>query len=170
MNYIPKGNSTTQSDYDDATTTAKTPWFFVAFGGIFFLVFIFLIIHLVKLRRHHRQPQTDVETAGGVQKERINLQTLNEADPSQKYKEVKGLKKQTSWASAQSSSAEVCAICLEVLVDQDDVRRLKCKHVFHTSCIDSWLQKRHVDCPLCKSIFIPNRQVDPGPGVRQGSI
>ncbi|KAH7248408.1 hypothetical protein B0J15DRAFT_401116, partial [Fusarium solani] len=54
-------------------------------------------------------------------------------------------------------------ICLEVLVDGDNVRRLKCKHLFHMSCIDSWFQKHHVDCPLCKSIFIPNREGDPGP-------
>lgn len=54
----------------------------------------------------------------------------------------------------------VSAICLEVLVDRDDVRRLQCQHVFHSSCIDSWFQNRHVDCPLCKSVFILNRQDD----------
>jgi len=47
MNYIPKGNSTTQSDYDDGTTSAKTPWFLVPFGGIFFLAFIFLIMYVI---------------------------------------------------------------------------------------------------------------------------
>ncbi|KAI8648541.1 hypothetical protein NCS55_01492900 [Fusarium keratoplasticum] len=116
---------------------------------------------MVKLRSHHRQPQRDVEAAKSKPKETIDLQTLNNANPSQKYEAVKGLKKQATWASTQSSSAEVCAICIEVLVNQDDVRRLKCKHVFHTSCIDSWFQNRHVDCPLCKSIFIPNRRGNP---------
>ncbi|KAI8710474.1 hypothetical protein NCS52_01564400 [Fusarium sp. LHS14.1] len=125
-------------------------------GGIIGLFLVFLIFYMVTLRYRHRQPQRDVEAAKSKTMETVDLQTLNNANPSQKYEAVKGLKKQATWASTQSSSAEVCAICIDVLVDQDDVRRLKCTHVFHTSCIDSWFQKHHVDCPLCKSIFIPN--------------
>jgi len=49
------------------------------------------------------------------------------------------------------------AICLEIFMDLDDARRLKCAHVFHTSCIDAWYQNHHTDCPLCKSVFIPNK-------------
>lgn len=48
------------------------------------------------------------------------------------------------------------AICLEVIVDLDDVPRLKCKHVFHESCLDNWFQRHHNNCPLCKATFIKN--------------
>ncbi|EXL38933.1 hypothetical protein FOCG_18438 [Fusarium oxysporum f. sp. radicis-lycopersici 26381] len=159
MAYIPQGNLRNQSDA--STSTTPTPIFFGLVGGIIGVPLILIIFFIVKSRYHHPQPQGDIEAAKPVPKETVNLQTLNNANPSQKYEAVKGLKKQATWASTQSSSAEVCAICIEVLGDQDDVRRLKCKHVFHTSCIDSWFQKHHVDCPLCKSIFIPNRHGDP---------
>ncbi|KAH7187335.1 hypothetical protein DER44DRAFT_853812, partial [Fusarium oxysporum] len=38
------------------------------------------------------------------------------------------------------------------VVDEDNIRQLKCKHLFHMRCIDLWFQKHHVDCPLCKAI------------------
>ncbi|KAH7190912.1 hypothetical protein DER44DRAFT_635397, partial [Fusarium oxysporum] len=46
------------------------------------------------------------------------------------------------------------AICLEVFSDLDIVRRLNCEHIFHKQCIDLWLQGQHVNCPLCKSVYI----------------
>ncbi|KAI3575878.1 hypothetical protein IWW34DRAFT_791196 [Fusarium oxysporum f. sp. albedinis] len=55
----------------------------------------------------------------------VHLQKLNNTNPSQKYEIVKEWKKQATWALTQPSSAEVCAICIEVLRDQDNVRRLK---------------------------------------------
>ncbi|KAJ9412686.1 hypothetical protein QL093DRAFT_2026974, partial [Fusarium oxysporum] len=86
---------------------------------------------------------------------------LNNTSPSEKYGIVKGLKKQATWTITKPSSIKVCAICIEVLRDQEDVRRLKYNHVFHTGCIDSWFQRHHVDCLLCKLIFIPDRRSDP---------
>jgi hypothetical protein len=45
---------------------------------------------------------------------------------------------------------ESCAICLEFLEDDDDVRELRCRHYFHQPCIDEWLTTRRGQCPLCK--------------------
>lgn len=162
MNYIPPRNSTNQSD-DNKGNLFPLISSLVTLGIIFSIVFIFLFYRCIKSRRHHRQPQRDVEAAKAKPKETIDLQTLSDANPSQKYTEVKELTRQATSASTQSGSAEVCAVCIEVLVDDDDVRRLKCNHVFHMSCIDSWFQKHHVDCPLCRSIFIPDRQGDSRP-------
>ncbi|KAH7169625.1 uncharacterized protein B0J16DRAFT_201525 [Fusarium flagelliforme] len=136
MPYIPPGNSTSQSNA--STSSAPIPFLGVMGGtiGLFFIV-------------KSRYTGT------------VHLQMLNNANPSQKYETVKGLKKQATWTLTQPSSVEVCAICIEVLRDQDNVRRLGCKHVFHTGCIDSWFQRHHVDCPLCKSLFIPDRRSDP---------
>ncbi|KAH6874195.1 hypothetical protein B0T10DRAFT_233030 [Thelonectria olida] len=156
MSYIPSGNSTNQSNGDVSASGTPIP-FLGVFGAIFGLFLAFFIFCLVKLRYRNRRPQRDVEAAKIKMKKTVDLQTLNNANPSQKYEAVNTLK-QSTWASTPSSSAELCAICLEMLVDQDDVRQFKCKHVFHTRCIDSWFQKHHVDCPLCKSIFIPNRR------------
>lgn len=43
-----------------------------------------------------------------------------------------------------------CAICIDVLEDDEDVRGLTCGHAFHASCIDPWLTSRRACCPLCK--------------------
>lgn len=43
-----------------------------------------------------------------------------------------------------------CAICLEVLENDDVVRGLLCGHVYHAECLDPWLTKRRACCPTCK--------------------
>lgn len=47
-------------------------------------------------------------------------------------------------------SSGICAICLDDLEDNDNVRGLLCGHVFHDLCIDPWLTKRKGCCPTCK--------------------
>jgi hypothetical protein len=44
----------------------------------------------------------------------------------------------------------ICAICLDDLQDDDNVRGLLCGHVFHDLCIDPWLTRRKGCCPTCK--------------------
>ncbi|KAH7169674.1 uncharacterized protein B0J16DRAFT_251585, partial [Fusarium flagelliforme] len=46
------------------------------------------------------------------------------------------------------------AICLEIFEGLDTVRRLKCEHVYHRQCIDTWFQRQHFNCPLCKSVYV----------------
>jgi len=43
-----------------------------------------------------------------------------------------------------------CSICLENFNNTDPVRVLLCKHYFHVSCIDHWLTRENVRCPLCR--------------------
>ncbi|XP_010542649.1 PREDICTED: RING-H2 finger protein ATL64-like [Tarenaya hassleriana] len=48
---------------------------------------------------------------------------------------------------------EVCVICMEDLEKNDVVRVLvKCKHIFHVGCIDSWCMYR-LACPVCRAPF-----------------
>eukprot|EP00062_Callorhinchus_milii_P021927 gi/632979169/ref/XP_007906320.1/ PREDICTED: E3 ubiquitin-protein ligase RNF130 [Callorhinchus milii] len=42
-----------------------------------------------------------------------------------------------------------CAVCIEGYKSNDVVRILPCKHLFHKSCVDPWLNE-HCTCPICK--------------------
>ncbi|XP_074866283.1 E3 ubiquitin-protein ligase RNF130 isoform X2 [Carettochelys insculpta] len=42
-----------------------------------------------------------------------------------------------------------CAVCIECYKQNDIVRILPCKHVFHKACVDPWLSE-HCTCPMCK--------------------
>ena len=54
-----------------------------------------------------------------------------------------------------------CAICFVPVEDGETIGRLDCQHVFHVSCLKTWLRRRNV-CPLCnqpaaESVFGQNR-------------
>jgi hypothetical protein len=47
-----------------------------------------------------------------------------------------------------------CAVCLKAFEQKQTkkrvfVKKLKCGHVFHGSCIDKWLARAH-NCPCCR--------------------
>lgn len=52
-----------------------------------------------------------------------------------------------------NNPGDSCAICIDTLEDDDDVRGLSCGHAFHASCLDPWLTSRRACCPLCKADF-----------------
>jgi len=56
-----------------------------------------------------------------------------------------------TWPPSDSATVSQlkCMICLGDFAIADECRRLPCRHVFHTSCVDEWL-RRCTDCPICK--------------------
>jgi len=55
-----------------------------------------------------------------------------------------------------ATSGDNCAICIELLEDDDEVRGLTCGHCYHQACLDPWLTQRRASCPLCKAdYYIP---------------
>ena len=44
---------------------------------------------------------------------------------------------------------EQCSVCMRPF-NNTSVRLLTCEHVFHTECIDEWIQRSET-CPLCRA-------------------
>ncbi|PIA26315.1 hypothetical protein AQUCO_09500052v1 [Aquilegia coerulea] len=48
-----------------------------------------------------------------------------------------------------------CSVCLVEFQTEEEVSQLSgCLHVFHKSCIASWLLRDRFTCPLCRSVFL----------------
>nr|GMD15201.1 E3 ubiquitin-protein ligase RHA2B-like [Ipomoea batatas] len=48
-----------------------------------------------------------------------------------------------------------CAVCLCKIEEGEEVRDLKCNHIFHRACLDRWLGTGRVTCPLCRTHVKP---------------
>ncbi|XP_051149136.1 E3 ubiquitin-protein ligase RHA2A-like [Andrographis paniculata] len=44
-----------------------------------------------------------------------------------------------------------CVVCLNRLGEENRLRRLACRHVFHKDCLDRWLDYLNFTCPLCRA-------------------
>lgn len=48
---------------------------------------------------------------------------------------------------------KTCCICLDVIPVGSSIRALDCGHIFHSTCIASWLTKYRRQCPLCNHVI-----------------
>ncbi|KAK8533916.1 hypothetical protein V6N13_028394 [Hibiscus sabdariffa] len=67
-------------------------------------------------------------------------------------------------------SGSGCSICLEEFEVDEEAREMPCKHVFHSGCIEKWLQI-HGSCPICR-FLMPAETVETrgGGGGGRGSL
>ncbi|GMJ04138.1 hypothetical protein HRI_004083000 [Hibiscus trionum] len=56
-----------------------------------------------------------------------------------------------------------CSICLEEFEVDEEAREMPCKHVFHSGCIEKWLQI-HGSCPVCRFLMPADETDETGGG------
>ncbi|CUV06554.1 unnamed protein product [Cryptosporidium hominis] len=54
----------------------------------------------------------------------------------------------SSGSTHKSKNNYSCVICLNNICDEDLVRKLPCRHIYHFNCIDEWVKIKS-NCPLC---------------------
>jgi hypothetical protein len=54
--------------------------------------------------------------------------------------------------ASNNGGGSECAICLEEFEDRERSRVFpKCNHQFHVLCINAWLLRQNLTCPLCRN-------------------
>ncbi|EOY01490.1 hypothetical protein QUC31_013764 [Theobroma cacao] len=55
---------------------------------------------------------------------------------------------------------EACAVCLCKIEEDDEMRELRCNHLFHKVCLDRWLGYSHsTTCPICRTFLTPAKVI-----------
>ncbi|KAF6778781.1 hypothetical protein AHF37_01516 [Paragonimus kellicotti] len=49
----------------------------------------------------------------------------------------------------QVAQYKTCSICFEDYQTSEKATRLPCQHIYHTTCVNTWL-KQHATCPVCR--------------------
>lgn len=44
-------------------------------------------------------------------------------------------------------------VCLDPVLRSQQIRELKCRHVFHRECLEKWYLQDHFNCPLCHRAY-----------------
>ncbi|KAF7131597.1 hypothetical protein RHSIM_Rhsim09G0209800 [Rhododendron simsii] len=61
------------------------------------------------------------------------------------------------WFDSSEEATSLCAVCLALVNASDEVRELcNCSHIFHTKCLDGWVDQGRITCPLCRSKLWPD--------------
>ncbi|KAJ6899430.1 hypothetical protein NC652_025788 [Populus alba x Populus x berolinensis] len=50
-----------------------------------------------------------------------------------------------------------CAVCLSDVEEGEEIRELRCGHIFHRACLYRLLDFRQSTCPLCRGSLTPRR-------------
>uniref|UniRef100_A0ACD5VHC9 Uncharacterized protein n=1 Tax=Avena sativa TaxID=4498 RepID=A0ACD5VHC9_AVESA len=60
------------------------------------------------------------------------------------------------YRKGSTDAAVDCVFCLSRVDEGEEVRELRCRHVFHRECLDAWLLRPRATCPLCRDRLLPS--------------
>ncbi|TPX38934.1 hypothetical protein SeLEV6574_g07512 [Synchytrium endobioticum] len=66
----------------------------------------------------------------------------------------------------ETDEAEECQVCLQKYKVDETMKTCPCGHQYHAECIDEWLRKGKLDCPLCRSTVQSNCIINHQPMVK----
>ena len=57
-----------------------------------------------------------------------------------------------SFINMQKDNFHECVICLEEMKTGENLTVIRCSHIYHSNCIQTWADKKRI-CPLCDCSF-----------------
>ncbi|GLU08411.1 hypothetical protein SLE2022_253250 [Rubroshorea leprosula] len=138
---------------------------------LFFVVVIVFALHLyarwfiLRARRRHL-----LARGRGFGRTRVVLYVDSDYNPATTVSRgleacvLRSLPVFTYSAETHPDSVMECAVCLSEFEENESGRILpKCKHSFHTECIDMWFYS-HSTCPLCRTPVEEYKPTPTNPG------
>ncbi|XP_058181332.1 probable E3 ubiquitin-protein ligase XERICO [Rhododendron vialii] len=84
------------------------------------------------------------------------LQFLNLYSPEEYHTELNMIKRYERQPGCEKETANECAMCLCKIEEGDEIRELRCDHVFHTVCLERCVAGyKHETCPMCRGSLAP---------------
>jgi hypothetical protein len=80
---------------------------------------------------------------------RLPTSRFRKTDKKTTSQSVKGVKQEKP-SGSEAGETPMCSICLEEFKEDDEIRTLRCFHIFHKIEIDRWL-RGNPTCPNCKT-------------------
>jgi len=107
-------------------------------------------------------PESESDATEAKHKKR--LKKLDQVAPVQSLHDWRAEKLLTNVETfATVSTKLICAICLDLIGEDEQIRELQCGHVYHSACLNLWVERGHHDCPLCKYDILGLHQNSPSP-------
>ncbi|KAL3506402.1 hypothetical protein ACH5RR_031784 [Cinchona calisaya] len=110
-------------------------------------------LNLLKLReitkklaisRVKENPQLDFEAVLAFAETKVAVELANIVS-----KIAEPVLNAVKWIEIDENDENVCAICLDEMVNAIDLRAMNCNHAFHGNCILNWLSRK-LECPVCR--------------------
>lgn len=52
-----------------------------------------------------------------------------------------------------------CSVCLCKIEEGDEIRVLRCQHMYHRHCLDKWVAFKNHTCPICRESIRAEREI-----------
>lgn len=131
--------------------------FFLGSGGL--LLFLFIIVGVIKQccneppsRLHHRNrrrrhTRNEILESITIENQTISIDEINELNISNFSSfNIENIAPLINYKGPEVE----CCICLDDIIQNNNVRILPCMHKYHDKCIERWLEFK-ISCPLCKN-------------------
>lgn len=91
-----------------------------------------------------------VDDAADASQENSTFEFIRRSRMRRRMKEL--LRRSKAIPFNKTMEDKECCVCLSKFMEKEKVRKLTCDHIFHKNCIDEWLTKGDICCPICRKV------------------